>query len=111
MKICKTVQTWMEETNRFYNLADEEWAFRLKVLKQFCEYIGKDPDSIIKEAKDARSEKLDYMRRLRGYVRTLGLSESTAHEHENVIRSFFIHNGARVVVKPYSDVYRRVEVE
>jgi len=111
MKSCKTVQTWMEDINRFYRLTDEEWAFRLEVLRRFCEYIGKDPDSVIEEAKGARAEKLDYMRRLRGYVRSLGLSESTAHDHENVIRSFFIHNGARVVVKPYSDVYRREEVD
>ena len=106
IKNCSTVQTWINEVNRYYKLKEEEWKFRLEVLMGFCEYIGKDPDSIIKEAKENRSEKLDYMRRLRQYIRDLDLSENLLHEYENVIRSFFIHNGARVIVKPFPDVYQ-----
>jgi hypothetical protein len=34
--------------------------------------------------------------------RRLG-SARGAHDWENVLRSFFIHNGARVLVQPYAE--------
>jgi len=47
------------------------------------------------------------MRRLKSFVKTLTPNPILAHDYENIIRSFFINNGARVVTKPYPDVYNR----
>jgi hypothetical protein len=49
------------------------------------------------------------MRRLKRFVKTLTTNPTLAHDYENIIRSFFINNGARVVTKPYPDVYNRTQ--
>jgi len=61
--------------------------------------------TIIQEALDERDNKLDYMRYLRRWANDQSLSLHATHELQNVIRSFFINNGARVLTKPYPDVY------
>jgi hypothetical protein len=100
-----SVQHWMEVVNARYALSDREWEERLDVLWKFCDSLGKDPDAIIKDALDERNSKLDYMRQLRRWAKEQARSESAAHELQNVVRSFFINNGARVLTKPYPDVY------
>ena len=102
-----SVQHWMEVVNARYALSGREWEERLDVLWNFCDGLGKDPDAIIKEALDERNSKLDYMRHLRRWAKDQARSESAAHELQNVVRSFFINNGARVLTKPYPDVYSR----
>ena len=109
LRAYRSVQLWMSEVNNMYHLSVAEWEGRLQVLQQFCEAESKDPDEIIDEAKGARAEKIDYMRRLKRFVKTLTANPTQAHEYENIIRSFFINNGARVVTKPYSDVYNRTQ--
>ena len=109
LRAYRSVQLWMTEVNNMYHLSEEEWEGRLQVLQQFCEAESKDPDEIIAEARGARAEKIDYMRRLKRFVKTLTANPTQAHEYENIIRSFFINNGARVVTKPYSDVYNRTQ--
>jgi hypothetical protein len=44
-------------------------------------------------------------RYLRRWANDQSLSLHATHELQNVIRSFFINNGARVLTKPYPDVY------
>jgi hypothetical protein len=100
-----SVQHWMEVVNARYSLSEREWEERLDVLWRFCDSLDKDPDAIIKDALDERESKLDYMRHLRRWAKDQSRSESTAHELQNVVRSFFINNGARVLTKPYPDVY------
>jgi hypothetical protein len=102
-----TVKKWMDEVNRQFHLSDQEWEGRLDTLGRFCEHIGKDPDTIIAEARGEREAKLDFMRALRKFAKSLSSNEYIAHDYQNVIRSFFIHNGARVTVKPYAEVYKR----
>ncbi len=46
------------------------------------------------------------MRHLKRFVKTLTPNPTLAHDYENIVRSFFINNGARVVTKPYPDVYQ-----
>jgi hypothetical protein len=99
----------MDVVNKMYHLSEEEWRGRLHVLQQFCELEGKNPDEIIAEARSDRAEKIDYMRRLKRFAKTLTANPTLAHDSENIIRSFFINNGARVVTKPYSDVYNRTQ--
>lgn len=107
MREYKSVQLWLDAVNSMFHLSDAEWDSRLQVLYQFCESEKKDPDEIIADARSDRAEKIDYMRRLKRFVKTMTTSEAAAHNYENIVRSFFINNGARVVTKPYSDVYQR----
>jgi len=102
-----TVKKWMDYVNRQFHLSDQEWQGRLDTLRRFCEHVGKDPDTIIAEARGERGAKLDFMRSLRKFAKTLSSNAYIAHDYENVIRSFFIHNGARVVVRPYAELYKR----
>ena len=101
----KTVRHWMEVVNSRYDLSGQEWEQRLGVLWSFCDSLGKDPDTIIAEALDERDNKLDYMRHLRRWASDQAHTPHGTHELQNVVRSFFINNGARVLTKPYPDVY------
>jgi hypothetical protein len=107
LQTYRSVQLWMDTVNKMFHLSETEWEGRLQLLQQFCEAEGKDPDEIIAEARGDRAEKIDYMRRLKRFVKTLTTNPTLAHDYENIIRSFFINNGARVVTKPYPDVYQR----
>ena len=101
----KSVQHWMEVVNSRNDLSGQDWEGRLGVLWSFCDSLDKDPDTIIQEALDERDNKLDYMRHLRRWANDQSRSPQATHELQNVIRSFFINNGARVLTKPYPDVY------
>jgi len=103
IKSYATVQKWIANVNRYYNLSDEEWEPRLRTLEDFCRALDQDPDAIIAEALADRAEKIDYMRRLRSFAREQNANAYAAHDLENVVRSFFIHNGARVVTRPYTE--------
>jgi hypothetical protein len=103
IKSYDAVQKWIANVNRYYHLSDAEWAGRLQMLADFCQTENTDPDAMIAEALVERSEKIDYMRRLRTFAKEQSANPRTAHDVENVVRSFFIHNGARVVTRPYVD--------
>lgn len=103
IKSYTSVQKWVANVNRYYNLSDEEWASRLQTLTDFCRTESTDPDMMIAEALAERSEKIDYMRRLKKFAREQASNPRVAHDLENIVRSFFIHNGARVVTRPYTD--------
>jgi hypothetical protein len=105
----RSIQLWMDVVNKMYHLSEAEWEGRLQIVQQFCEAEGKDPDEMIAAARGDRAEKIDYMRRLKRFVKTLTPNPMLAHDYENIIRSFFINNGARVVTKPYPDVYNRTQ--
>jgi len=102
IKTYATVQKWIANVNRYYNLSDDEWVGRLRIMEDFCSAAGQDPDSMIAEALADRAEKIDYMRRLKSFAKEQSVSRHAAHDLENVVRSFFIHNGARVVTRPYA---------
>jgi len=103
IKSYTAVQKWVANVNRYYNLSDEEWVGRLHLLADFCQSENKDPDAMIAEALVDKSDKVDYMRRLKKFVKEQSSNPRIAHDLGNVVRSFFIHNGARVVVRPYAD--------
>jgi hypothetical protein len=85
-----------------YHLTDREWAERLDVLGRFCRAVSASPDRMIAESRADRAVKNEYMRRLKRFAAELHAAGSRpAHDAENVVRSFFIHNGARVFVRPY----------
>jgi hypothetical protein len=96
-----TVQRWIASVDAMYHLSGDEWAGRLGVLEQFCHAVGDDPDHLIAASKSSRAAKNEYMRRLKRFARERYAEPRSAHDAENVVRSFFIHNGARVIVRPY----------
>ncbi len=98
-----SVQKWMTNVNRYYHLSEAEWEGRLKALGEFCQHLDIDPDTMIQEALEERQEKIDFMRRLKRFAKETYPSPRAAHDWENIVRSFFIHNGARVVVRPYAE--------
>ena len=103
LRSFETVRRWIENVNRFYALSDEEWADRLAVLGRFCERVAKDPDAVIREATGERAAKVDFMRVSKQIAGEVAADARAAHDWDGVIRSFFLHNGARVVVRPYGE--------
>jgi hypothetical protein len=96
-----SVTRWIENVDRYYQLGAAEWEQRLGALGLFCERVGKDPDALIREALEEKSAKVDFIRTLKRVAREVTSDPHAAHDWDNVVRSFFIHNGARVVVRPY----------
>jgi hypothetical protein len=96
------VRLWITAVDRMFHLSEEEWATRLDVLDAFCAAIATDPDRVIAESRADGDAKNRYMRLLKGFVaERYPTGSRSAHDAENVVRSFFIHNGARVFVRPY----------
>ncbi|MBI2962158.1 MAG: hypothetical protein HYY35_00260 [Deltaproteobacteria bacterium] len=98
-----TVSRWIDNVNRYYRLAESEWKGRLEVLRTFCDRAGKDPDAVIAAAVGEKGVKVDFMRMSKQIAKEMTADARAAHDWDGVIRSFFIHNGARVVVRPYDD--------
>jgi hypothetical protein len=96
-----SVQSWMSRVNDMFHLSEEEWTTRLGILREFCSAVDTDPDQMIAASRDSRDVKNDFMRQLKRFVRAHYPAPRAAHDAENVVRSFFIHNGARVFVRPY----------
>lgn len=103
LRSCTTVRRWIDNVNRYYQLPDAEWEVRLATLQTFCERLGKDPDAVISDALGEKGAKVDFMRSSKQIGREVSPDARAAHDWDGVIRSFFIHNGARVVVRPYED--------
>jgi len=102
-ELCQysTVKQWVSRVDEMFSLSEQEWSERLGVLGDFCAAVMTDPDRMIAESHASRDTKNEYMRMLKRFVRERFTSPRAAHDAENVVRSFFIHNGARVFVRPY----------
>lgn len=98
-----SVARWITNVNRYYQLPDSEWLERLEALRVFCERLGKDPDEVIRAAVEEKGAKVEMMRRSKQIAREVVDDPRRAHDRDGIVRSFFIHNGARVVVRPYED--------
>jgi hypothetical protein len=98
-----SVARWIENVNRYYKLPDDEWVPRLAAVRLFCERMGRNPDEVIRSAIDEKGAKVEMMRRSRQIAKEVTADSRSAHDWDGVVRSFFIHNGARVVVRPYED--------
>jgi hypothetical protein len=97
------VVRWIQGVNRYYKLPDSDWTPRLEVVRLFCERLGKDPDAVIRAAIDEKGAKVEMMRRSKQIAKEVTGDARAAHDWDGIVRSFFIHNGARVVVRPYED--------
>ena len=103
LKSYASVQKWITNVNGYYDLSDEEWTGRLQMLADFCQSEEQDPDVMITYALADKGEKIDFIRRLKKFVKTQTTNPRLGHDMENIVRSFFIHNGARVVTRPYRE--------
>ncbi|GAA0610048.1 hypothetical protein GCM10009547_10170 [Sporichthya brevicatena] len=108
----KTVQRWLEEPpGRGFQPVREDPAAKCEILEKFCAHIGVDPDTLIATTTDlvptGSVERNKQLKALKQWVRAQELPDSQATKWENHIRGFFIKNGVKVLVRPYSDVYRR----
>src|SRR5438067_13042258 len=82
----RSIQLWMDVVNKMYHLSEAEWEGRLQIMQQFCEAEGKNPDQIIAEAGGDRAEKIDHMRRLKGFVKPVTPKPMLAHDDANLSR-------------------------
>jgi hypothetical protein len=98
-----SVTRWIDNVNRYYGLPESEWTSRLAALGEFCRRLGKDPDTVIRAALEEKGAKVELMRRSKQIAKEVTTDSRAAHDWDGVVRSFFIHNGARVVVRPYED--------
>jgi hypothetical protein len=96
-----TVQHWISRVDEMFHLSEQEWSERLGVLREFCAIAKTEPDRMIADSRASRDTKNEYMRELKRFTRERYPGARAAHDAENVVRSFFIHNGARVFVRPY----------
>jgi len=98
-----SVARWIENVNKYYQLPDEEWQPRLAALEVYCQRAGKSPDAVIEDAISVKGSKPDFMRLSKQIAKELHGDSREAHDWDGYIRSFFIHNGARVVTRPYDE--------
>ena len=92
------VQLWLEDFRKSWG--DDETVVdpKLRALTEFCEFVGKDPDSIVAECLiplEDGYEKIRYKARHR-YIQLIAEFEEATpagRNAANAVRSFFIHNG------------------
>ena len=58
---------------------------------------------MIAAATGEKGAKVDFMRLSKAIAAEVTPGARAAHDWDGIIRSFFIHNGARVVVRPYEE--------
>ena len=58
---------------------------------------------MIRSAVEEKGAKVDMMRRSKRIAKEVTRDARAAHDWDGIVRSFFIHNGARVVVRPYEE--------
>jgi len=98
----KYVKTWMDEYKKRWQ-DDSELEFKLDALQRFCDFVGKNPDSMIEDC----LKQLDAGMKIRtkqrkSYIESIKLFENSMEAIEgrkcgNCVRSFFIHNGVAMI--------------
>lgn len=100
------VARW-EEALRRSGLDDGEIAQRRTVLDEFCAYAGLEPDEVVESCVDRERSRISAKGRkqveelLDDFAAPTGEGDAAAAraatERANVVRSFLIHNGVRVL--------------
>jgi len=96
----ETVQTWRNGLLEQWG-EEPDMPARAGALERFCEFTGKDPDTLIAECtREVESGKRIRIKARREYTQKIAefqaASGGTPREQRklgNTIRSFFIHNG------------------
>ncbi len=102
MEGSPAVQKWLESLRKRgeeVSLDDE----RVKLVKDFCEYVGKTPDEVVdycwlRNRKDglrsiSSKRRRETSEQIEEYVKESGHTAYKATVAANTIRSFLIHNG------------------
>ncbi len=83
------------------DLVEAERGRRLAILEEFCRFVDRSPDLMVEELYDPVARKYRrrgfYMERVRAFADLVGGPEYTRLFRGNVIRSFFIANGYRLI--------------
>jgi len=97
----RTVGVWFEDYNKQWAARAEDLTSRLDILARFCEFVGKDPDTIVQECLRTSEGQTTIS------IKGRRLYDDKIHEFQesvegdarlrvhwgNTIRSFLIHNG------------------
>jgi hypothetical protein len=97
----ETVRTWFEDFEKNWGEKPEDASSRLEVLRRFCEFVGKDPDTIVAEClrtvegetKISIKGRRSYVRMIQEFQESLEGDARQKIQGGNTIRSFLIHNG------------------
>ncbi len=97
----ETVGTWFDDFKSKWGENPEDASSRLEILRRFCEFVGKDPDTIIREClrttegqtKISVKGRKFYDGKIREFQESLEGDARQKAQGGNTIRSFLIHNG------------------
>lgn len=101
MEDYRTVRVWFEDYKKQWAERAEDLTARLDILRRFCEFVGKDPDTIIQEClrtcegqtKISIKGRRFYDEKIREFQERLEGDARLKVHWGNTIRSFLIHNG------------------
>ena len=97
----QTVQTWFQGLVQQWGREPEGFDSRAEILEEFCLFVGKDPDTVIRECvRESEGGKRISVKGRRFYQEKIGefqasvSGDSRTQAHwGNTVRSFLIHNG------------------
>jgi hypothetical protein len=105
LRSSESVQRWFRSTGHG-DAPPEEQARFLRILEDFCAYMGKSPDELLAFCflrKKATGQRFVSVKRrtavneaLEGFVTERGWAGKEAVANANVVRSFLIHNGVLI---------------
>jgi len=97
----RTVAVWFQDYEKQWASRAEDLTPRLDILRRFCEFVGKDPDTIIQEClrtsegqtKISIKGRRFYDEKIREFQEGVEGDARLKLHWGNTIRSFLIHNG------------------
>jgi hypothetical protein len=85
------------------DLTPRERDERLDLLESFAAYVGRDPDTMIREIFDERTRKYRkrgfYTEAAKAFAESLGDSPNARLRRSNIVRAFFIASGRRLLTE------------
>ena len=96
-----SVQTWFQGLREQWDEEPDDVDLRLEVLGRFCQFVERDPDTIIREClREAEGGKRISIKgrrffdeRIREFQASVVGDARTQAQWGNMVRSFLIHNG------------------
>ena len=106
-----TVRQWVQAYGSHWTAprSEAEATRRLEVLRRFCEFCGKDPDSLVRSLfRDTPQGPRIRLKRRREVMAQIDAFEALVAEGNtrrgremgNIVRSFLIHNGVALTATP-----------
>lgn len=97
----ETVRAWRQGLSEQWGEEPGDWPERLEALAAFCDFVEKEPDTIIREclreSEDGKRIRLKgrrfYAEKIAEWQASLPGDRASQGRAGNAIRSFLIHNG------------------